>query len=385
MATDFYELLGVSRDCSADDLKKAFRKLARQYHPDANPNNAEAEARFKEIALAYETLSDPQKRAHYDRFGSAPGTAGGGGGDPFEGMNLGDIFDAFFGGNSPFGGSPFGTSSARGRSGPQRGADIEAVVTLDFAEAVLGTDTEVSVRTAVKCEACEGLGTAEGTAPITCSACGGHGQIQRVRQSILGQMVTSTVCDVCSGSGKMIPNPCRECRGDGRIVTDGDYTITVPAGVNHGSTLRVGGRGAAGPRGGPNGDLYAHIEVRPHPRFEREGDHLLGDLSLTMTQAALGLVVKYETLEGIEELNVPAGTQSGDVFRLKAQGVPRLQGRGRGDLLVQAVVETPMGLSDEQMDLLRQLAELRGEDIAPASSKRRRQARRKRNREAQRQ
>ncbi|MCY3861625.1 MAG: molecular chaperone DnaJ [bacterium] len=375
MAADFYELLGVGRDATEDDLKKAFRKLARQYHPDANPDNAEAEARFKEIALAYETLSDPHKRAHYDRFGTAPGAAGGG--DPFSGMNLSDIFDAFFGGSSPFGSSPFGTAGGRARTGPQRGADLEAVLTLDFEDAVLGTDAEVTVRTATVCEQCEGRGAAEGTQPITCGTCDGMGQVQRVRQSILGQMVTRTVCDTCSGSGEVIADPCRECRGDGRVVGDRDYTVTVPAGVGQGSTLRVARRGADGPRGGPPGDLYVHIDVYPHPRFERDGDNLVDRLHLTMVQAALGADLKYETLDSVEDLEIPAGTQSGDVFRIRGRGVPRLEGRGRGDLLVQAMVETPTGLSDDEIDLLRQLAELRGEEVAPTTRKRRREARRR--------
>ena len=375
MAADFYELLGVGRDATEDDLKKAFRKLARQYHPDANPDNAEAEARFKEIALAYETLSDPHQRAHYDRFGTAPGAAGGG--DPFSGMNLSDIFDAVFGGSSPFGSSPFGTAGGRARTGPQRGADLEAVLTLDFEDAVLGTDAEVTVRTATVCEQCEGRGAAEGTQPITCGTCDGMGQVQRVRQSILGQMVTRTVCDTCSGSGEVIADPCRECRGDGRVVGDRDYTVTVPAGVGQGSTLRVARRGADGPRGGPPGDLYVHIDVYPHPRFERDGDNLVDRLHLTMVQAALGADLKYETLDSVEDLEIPAGTQSGDVFRIRGRGVPRLEGRGRGDLLVQAMVETPTGLSDDEIDLLRQLAELRGEEVAPTTRKRRREARRR--------
>ncbi|MCY4194828.1 MAG: J domain-containing protein [bacterium] len=372
MAADFYELLGVGRGASEGDLKKAFRKLARQYHPDANPDDAEAESRFKEIALAYETLSDPQKRAHYDRFGTAPGVAGGG--EPFSGMNLGDIFDAFFGGSSPFGSSPFG---AAGGSGPQRGADVEAVLVLDFAEAVLGADAEVSARTATVCESCQGRGAAEGTQPVVCRACDGMGQVQRVRQSVLGQMVTRTVCDACSGRGEVIPDPCPECGGEGRVVDDRSYTITVPAGVRQGSTLRVARRGAVGPRGGPPGDLYVHIDVRPHPRFERDGDHLVDRLHLTMVQAALGADIKYETLDSVEDLDIPAGTQSGDVFRIRGRGVPRLEGRGRGDVLVQAMVETPTGLSDEEIDLLRRLAELRGEEVAPATRKRRREARRK--------
>ena len=375
MASDFYELLGVGRDANEDDLKKAFRKLARQYHPDANPDDAEAEARFKEIALAYETLSDPQKRAHYDRFGTAPGAAGGG--DPFSGMNLSDIFDAFFGGSSPFGGSPFGNAGGRARTGPQRGADLEAVLTLDFEDAVLGTDAEVTVRTATVCEQCEGRGAAEGTQPITCGTCDGMGQVQRVRQSILGQMVTRTVCDTCSGSGEVIADPCRDCRGDGRVVGDRDYTVTVPAGVGRGSTLRVAGRGAAGPRGGPPGDLYVHIDVLSHSRFERDGDNLVDRLHLTMVQAALGVNIKYETLDSVEDLDIPAGTQTGDIFRIRGRGVPRLEGRGRGDLLVQAMVETPTGLSDDEIDLLHQLAELRGEEVAPSTRKRRREARRR--------
>ncbi|WP_420640252.1 molecular chaperone DnaJ [Candidatus Poriferisocius sp.] len=373
MTTDFYDLLGVSRDATEDDLKRAFRKLARKYHPDANPDNAEAEARFKEIALAYETLSDPQKRAHYDRFGTAPGA--GGGGDPFSGMNLGDLFDAFFGGASPFGGTTFG--GGRARTGPQRGADLEAVLTLAFEDAVLGTDAEVTVRTASVCEPCDGRGTAEGTQPITCGTCGGIGQVQRTRQSIMGQMVTRTVCDTCGGTGELISDPCTACRGDGRVVGDRDYTVTVPAGVNQGSTLRVARRGAAGPRGGPPGDLYVHIEVRPHQRFERDGDSLIGELPLTMAQAALGTNVKYETLDGVEDLEVPAGTQGGQVFRIRGRGVPRLEGRGRGDLLVQARVETPTGLSDDEIELIQQLAELRGEEVAPDTRKRRRQARRR--------
>ncbi len=368
MAADFYELLGVGRDATEDDLKKAFRRLARQYHPDANPDDAEAEARFKEIALAYETLSDPQKRAHYDRFGTAPGT--GSGGDPFSGMNLGDIFDAFFGG-SPFG----GTTTGRSRTGPQRGPDLETVLTLDFEEAVLGTDAEVTVRTASVCEICDGRGAAEGAQPITCGTCNGVGEVQRVRQSILGQMVTRTVCETCSGQGDLIADPCRECRGEGRVVGDRDYTVTVPSGVDQGSTLRIARRGAAGPRGGPPGDLFVHIEVRPHPRFDRDGDNLVERLHLTMTQAALGADIKYETLDNVEDLNIPAGTQTGQVFRIKGRGVPRLESRGRGDLLVQAVVDTPTGLSDEEIDLIHRLAQLRGEEVAPTTRKRRRQAR----------
>ncbi|MYL10343.1 MAG: molecular chaperone DnaJ, partial [Acidimicrobiia bacterium] len=224
---------------------------------------------------------------------------------------------------------------------------------------------------------CEGRGAAEGTQPITCGTCDGMGQVQRVRQSILGQMVTRTVCETCSGSGEVIADPCRECQGDGRVVGDRDYTVTVPAGVGQGSTLRVARRGAVGPRGGPPGDLYVHIDVRPHPRFQRDGDNLVDRLHLTMVQAALGADLKYETLDSVEDLEIPAGTQTGDVFRIRGRGVPRLEGRGRDDLLVQAMVETPTGLSDDEIDLLHQLAELRGEEVAPTTRKRRREARRR--------
>ena len=383
MAADFYDLLGVGRNATEDQLKKAFRRLARQHHPDANPDDADAETRFKEIALAYETLSDPQKRAHYDRFGAPPGAAagrGGGGGsgdDPFSGMSVGEIFDVFFGSNSPFAGGPFGDDGRRTRTAPQRGADLEAVLTLDFAEAVLGTDAEVTVRTAKVCEMCEGGGAADGAPPVACGTCNGSGQMQRVRQSALGQMVTRTVCEVCSGTGEVIANPCSQCRGEGRVVDDRDYTVTVPAGVGQGSTLRVVHRGAAGLRGGPPGDLYVHIEVRPHNRFQRDGDNLVDQLRLSMAQAALGVEIKYETLDSLEDLDIPPGTQSGQVFCIRGRGVPRLEGRGRGDLLVQAVVDTPTRLSDEEIDLLHELAELRGEEVAPTTRKRRREARRR--------
>ncbi len=352
---DYYELLGVSRDASADDIKRAYRRLARQLHPDANPDDPAAEARFKEVAVAYETLSDPQRRQQYDMFGEAGPQAG----SPFGGGGLGDIFDMFFNGSSPFGGG------APGPTGPPRGADLEAVVDLAFADAVFGVEAPVSVRTAVPCDDCEATGAAPGTTPATCPECNGAGQVRRVRQSILGQMVTAGPCNRCGGFGTVVPTPCPACRGEGRIVDERAYTVDVPAGIDTGATLRLSGRGAVGPRGGAAGDLYVHVRVAPDERFSRHGDDLVHELHVPVTQAALGAHVPLETLDGDEVIAIEPGTQTGKVVRLRQRGVPHLQGRGRGDLLVQVVVDTPTDLTDEEVGLLSRFAELRGHEIAP--------------------
>ncbi len=357
-SADYYELLGVSRAATADEIKRAFRGLARELHPDANPDDPEAEARFKEVALAYETLSDPERRQHYDRFGpdaNAMGAAGFSGG-------LGDLFDAFFGGN------PFGGGDGRGRAGPARGADLEAVIDLSFEEAVFGTQAPVSVRTAVPCDDCEATGAAPGSSASTCPDCGGMGQVQRVRQSLLGQMVTTSPCPRCGGLGTVVENPCPTCRGEGRRTETATYTVDVPPGIDAGSTLRLNGRGAVGPRGGGMGDLYVHVRVRPHERFVRHGYDLAHELHLSMAQAALGTHLSFETLDGDEDLVIPQGTQTGRVFRLRGRGVPHLESRGRGDLLVQVVVDTPTDLSDEQEQHLRAFAESRGEEIVAVDS-----------------
>lgn len=354
--SDYYELLGVSRGATAEEIKRAYRRRAREFHPDANPDDPQAEARFKELASAYETLVDPAKRQRYDTFGEAGGPAG----SPFD-SDAGDIFSRLFA-------EAFGGGTGRTSSGPPRGADIEAVVDLSFEDAVFGTEAPVEVRTAEPCDDCEATGAEPGSSPVRCSDCNGAGQVRRVRQSILGQMVTAAPCQRCGGLGTMIERPCRSCRGEGRQVVEKTYTVEVPAGIDEGQTLRLPGRGASGPRGGGIGDLYVHVRVRPHDRFRREGNRLVGDLTVAMTQASLGAQMAIETLDGIEEIDIPPGTTSGEVIVLRGLGVPNVERRGRGDMLLEVVVETPEAENEEQEELLRRLAELRGEAVADPDS-----------------
>lgn len=356
---DYYDLLGVSRNASADEIKKAYRVKARQLHPDANPGDAAAEEKFKQVAQAYEVLSDPDSRSRYDRYGEAG--AAGGSGDFFGGGGFGDIFESFFGGGSPFG-------QQRGPAGPPRGQDLEVVADLDFEQAVFGATLPVNVRTALACDDCGGSGAGAGTQPVTCSECNGQGQVQRVRQSILGQMVTMQACQRCRGFGRVIATPCGGCSGEGRVITEKTFQVDVPAGVDTGSTLRLTGRGAVGPRGGGAGDLFVHLRVRPHDRYERDGFDLITVVEVSIAQATLGVSMMLPTLDGDETLVVPAGTQPGREFVLKRRGVPRLQSSGRGDLRVLISVKIPTKLSDEEARLLRQFAETRGEDVAPADT-----------------
>ncbi len=356
---DYYDLLGVERNASADEIKKAYRGLARKLHPDANPGDTAAEEKFKQVAQAYEVLSDPDARARYDRFGETGvgGAGAGGAGDFFSGGGLGDIFDAFFGGGS-FGGN-------RGPSGPPRGQDLEVVADISFENAVFGATLPVTVRTAVACDDCDGTGAGQGTKAVTCVDCNGTGQVQRVRQSLLGQMISTQVCQRCRGFGQVIPTPCTTCSGEGRVVTDKTFQVDVPAGVDTGSTLRLTGRGAMGPRGGGSGDLYVHVRVAPHDTFVREGNDLVSEVVISYPQACLGASLEVDTLDGVETLVIPPGTPSGRVFTLRGRGVPRLQARGRGDLRVAVAIEVPTSLSDEEASLLRQLAAARGDDVAP--------------------
>lgn len=359
MATDYYELLEVERTASTEEIKRAYRLAARRYHPDANPDDPAAEARFKQVATAYEVLSDDDRRRHYDRFGAAGPQMGS---DPFGGFTgggLGDIFDAFFGGGGAGGG---GGQRPTRASGP----DLEVAVDIAFEAAVFGAQEEVTVRTAIACEACEATGAEPGTHAESCAQCGGTGQVRQVRQSILGQMVTAAPCPLCRGAGQVILSPCATCKGEGREVTEKTYTIDIPAGVDTGSTLRLSGFGAVGPRGGPSGDLYVQVRVQPHPRFVRDGNDLVHQLHIPFTQAALGAAISFETLDGNEDLVIPRATQTAKVFRLRGRGVPHVRGRGRGDLLVQVVVTTPIDLEPEVEEALRQIAAVRGDEVAPA-------------------
>ncbi|MEQ8435943.1 MAG: molecular chaperone DnaJ [Ilumatobacter fluminis] len=365
MAADYYELLGVSRTASADEIKKAYRKRARDLHPDANPDNPEAAEQFKELSKAYAVLSDDDQRARYDRFGEQ-GVGGAGGqnfDDLFGGGGLGDIFEAFFGGQ---GGNPFG-GGRRGPSGPPRGQDMEVVVTIDFEQSVFGAQIPVELKLPQRCDTCDGSGAGEGTQPVTCSECDGAGQVRRVRQSVLGQMVSSSPCPRCGGLGQVITTPCESCRGEGRVTVDKTYNVDVPAGVVDGSTLRLTRRGAAGPRGGAPGDLYVHLRVRAHERYWRVDDDLVTDVPISIAQAALGTKVLLPTLDGDEDLIVPPGTQPGHEFVLRNRGVPRLQGRGRGDLRVILRVDVPTKLSGDERKLLESYAEGRGEEVGEFS------------------
>lgn len=355
---DYYELLGVERNATSDEIKKAYRVLARKLHPDANPGDESAEEKFKQVAQAYEVLSDPESRARYDRFGEAGGAAGTG--DFFGGGGLGDIFESFFGGN-PFGG-------ARGPSGPPRGQDLEVVADLAFEQAVFGATVPVQIRTAVVCEDCSGSGAGSGTKPVICVECDGRGQVQRVRQSLLGQMVTAQACQRCRGFGEVIATPCAPCNGEGRKVTEKSYQVDVPAGVDTGATLRLTGRGAVGPRGGAPGDLFVHLRVQPHERYVRDGFDLVTSVDISIAQATLGTTIELPTLDGDETLAVPPGTQPGRVFVLKRRGVPRLQSAGRGDLKAVVNVVVPTKLTDDEARLLRAFAASRGDDVAPADT-----------------
>lgn len=357
MAQDYYALLGVERTCTQVELKKAYRQRARELHPDANPDDPTAEARFKEVAVAYEVLSDPEKRDRYDRLGP-DGVDGMVSGDPFGfGGGLGDIFSQIFGG---------GMGGPSGPSGPPPGADLEVTARIDFRQAVFGAKVPVEVRTAVPCADCEATGAAKGTTATTCPDCNGTGQVRRVRQSLLGQMVTAGVCGRCGGWGRVVEHPCPVCDGEGRNVENKTYTVDIPAGVDSGSTLRLSGLGAVGPRGGAYGDLYVHLGITPDDRFTRDGDDLHLELPVGFAQAALGANIEIDTLDEdrTEVIEVDHGTQPGTVVRLRGLGVPRLGGRGRGDLLVTIAVEVPTDLDHEQTELLRQFAELRDEELA---------------------
>ncbi len=358
--TDYYEVLSVSRTATDGELKTAYRKLAMQFHPDRNPGDKAAEERFKECSEAYQVLSDPDKRAAYDRYGHAGvGAAGGAGGNPFaNAQDIGDIFGDIFG-------EMFGGSAARGRSGSraQRGRDLRYDQTIDFAEAVFGKEIEVSVKRMEPCDTCDGLGTRSNKGPAVCRQCGGRGQV-RFQQ---GFFSVARTCTNCGGTGQVITDPCTACHGDGRLEKPHSVRVSVPAGVEEGTRIRYNGGGDAGRFGGPAGDLYIVLTVKPHPFFERDGNDLHCVVPVSFTQAALGDELPISTLDGDTRLKVPEGTQSGKEFRLRAKGVPYLNEHGRGDLVVQIQVQTPKKLTREQKELLRQLGESVTVENAPTS------------------
>jgi molecular chaperone DnaJ len=356
VANDYYATLGVRRDASADEVKKAYRRLARELHPDVNPD-PETQEKFKEITQAYEVLSDPKKREMYD-LGADPfasGAGAGAGGFGGAGFPFSDIMDAFF-----------GTATSRGpRSRARRGRNATLRVELDLKETAFGTTRELSIDTAVACGACEGSGCAPGTHPDTCETCHGRGEVQQVQRSFLGQVMTARPCPACGGFGSVIRNPCTECSGDGRVRTRRTVKVKIPAGVENGIHIQLAGEGEVGPGGGPPGDLFLEIVEKPHQIFEREGDDLHCTVEIPMTAAALGTSVTIETLDAAESVDIKPGTQSGQVITLYNRGVRHLNESGRGDLMIHVNVETPNRLDEEQEDLLRRLAALRGEERPP--------------------
>ena len=342
---DYYATLGVERGASADELKKAYRKLAMQYHPDRNPGDAKAEAKFKEINEAYDVLKDDQKRAAYDRFGHAAfenggmGAGGMGGGFGFEG-GLGDIFEQMFGGGRRSGGS-------------QSGADIKAAVEIDLKEAFTGTKANVRVATRMTCDACGGAGSADKSGSESCGTCGGAGRV-RAQQ---GFFLVERTCPTCGGSGRVVRNPCRVCAGAGTVAREKTLAVQIPAGVEDGTRIRLSGEGEAGARGAPPGDLYVHVSVRAHPIFQRDGANVFCRVPLLMTLAALGGEIEVPTIDGTaSKVKIPAGTQSGDQFRLRAKGFSVLRSTQRGDMYIQVAVETPQNLTRRQRELLEEFA-----------------------------
>jgi molecular chaperone DnaJ len=357
VANDYYGILGVRRDAGADEIKKAYRRLARELHPDVNPD-PQLQERFKEVTQAYEVLSDPDKRQMYD-LGADPyaqragaGAAGfGAAGFPFS-----DLVDAFFG----------GAATPRGpRSRARRGRNATIRVDLDLAECAFGTTRELVVDTAVVCPTCSGEGSAPGTHPVTCDVCNGRGEISQVTRSFIGQMMTSRPCPACGGFGTVIRKPCPECDADGRVRTRRNIKVRIPAGVEDGTHIQLAGEGEVGPGGGPPGDLFLEIVQRPHPIFERQGDDLHCTVTIPMVAAALGATLQVETLDGPADLDIRPGTQSGQAIPLYGQGTERLNSSGRGDLVIHVTVETPTKLEPEQEELMRQLAKMRGEEAPP--------------------
>ena len=359
---DYYEVLGVNKGASEDEIKKAYKKMARKYHPDLNPDNKEAEEKFKEVNEAYEILSDSNKKARYDQFGFAgvdPNYGAGAGGGGFDGGfdfgDLGDIFGSFFGGG-------FGGGRRANPNAPQRGESIRLSLAISFEEAAFGCEKEVSVDRMEQCGTCSGSGCAAGTSPEVCPDCHGTGQVQVRRQTPMGVFATSAPCGKCGGKGKIIHQPCPDCRGSGTVRKRKTIQVSIPAGIDNGQTISVRGQGSAGKNGGPAGDLLVTITVRPHELFRREGTSVLCDAPITFAQAVLGAELEIPTIDGKVKYDLPEGTQTGTTFRLKGKGIPSLNGRGRGDQYVTVYIETPRNLNREQKEALKKFAESVGDN-----------------------
>lgn len=355
---DYYEVLGLEKSATKDEIRKAYRKLARKYHPDVNKESG-AEEKFKEVKEAYEVLSDDQKRSQYDQFGHAGAQGQGFGGfDGFGGAQdfggFGDIFDMFFGGGG----------RSRDPNAPRAGADLQYRMDLDFEEAIFGVEKEITIPREEECDTCHGSGAKPGTKPDTCSHCHGSGQLNQEQNTPFGRVVNRRVCHYCSGKGQIIKERCSTCHGAGRVEKQRKINISIPAGIDEGQQIRVAGRGESGVNGGPPGDLYVVISIRPHEYFEREGDHIYCELPLTFTQAALGDEVEVPTVHGKVKLKVEAGTQTGKTYRLNGKGVPNVRGRGQGNQYVKVRVVTPTKLTERQKEILREFNAISGNDPA---------------------
>ena len=357
---DYYATLGLEKGASDDEIKRAFRKLAIKYHPDKNQGNKEAEEKFKDINEAYQVLSDPEKKARYDQFGTADfdGSgfgAGGFGGFDFSDMGgFGDIFESFFGG---------GGSSSRRRNGPTKGADIEYTLNLTFEEAIFGVEKEITINRSENCEECKGSGAKPGTSPKTCPTCNGAGQVRVQRQTPLGSFVSTSVCDRWGGKGTIVETPCSSCSGRGSVRKSRKIKVNVPAGVDTGNVMPLRGQGEHGSNGGPAGDLYIRINVSGSRKFERRGNDIYIDTHISMGKAALGVEITVPTVDGDVKYTIPAGTQSGTLFRLKGKGVPRVNSTGRGDQYVKVIVDIPKNLNEKQTEALKAFMEACGESV----------------------